>query len=59
MPTIDETLKRLAATFVVRNIMIPDAMLVCGENEAEAAAVSAAHPDFNVIPLRKEAAEAA
>lgn len=54
MPTVEETLKRLAATFVVRDIMIPDARLVCAQNEAEAAAVSATHLDFNVVPIRRE-----
>lgn len=54
MPTLDETLKRLATTFTVRDIMIPSSKLVCADNEEQAAVVSDANPDFNVIPIRRE-----
>ena len=53
MPTIDETLKRLAISFTVRDIMVPVAGLVCAANESEAAALSSDNPDFNVIPIRR------
>src|SRR5271156_2058916 len=52
MPTLEETLKRLATTFTVRDIMIPVSALVWAANESDAAAVSADNPDFNVIPIR-------
>ena len=51
MPTIEDTLKRLAVTFAVRDIMIPRERLVCAIDESDAAKVSADHPDFNVIPI--------
>jgi hypothetical protein len=54
MPTLDETLKRLATTFTVRDIMIPSSMLICANNEEQAAVVSDANPDFNVIPIRQD-----
>ena len=57
MPTIEETLKRLAVTFTARDIMIPDAGLTCAGDEVEAVCVSKDNPDFSVIPLsdrRKE-----
>jgi hypothetical protein len=54
MPTLEETLKRLAITFTVRDIMIPEAGLVCAGDKIEAAAVSKDKPDFNVIPIRQD-----
>jgi hypothetical protein len=54
MPTIEETLERLAVTFVVRDIMIPSESLVCAANPPEAAKASDGHPDFNVIPIRQK-----
>ncbi len=54
MPTLEETLKRLATTFNVRDIMIPNADLVCANDEEEAAVVSHNNPDFNVIPIRQD-----
>lgn len=53
MPTIEETLKRLTVTFVVRDIMIPDESLVCAQDRVEPAAVSKANLDFSVIPIRR------
>jgi hypothetical protein len=53
MPTLEETLKRLAITFSVRDIMIPGTGLVCAGDEIEAAEVSGENPDFNVIPIRQ------
>lgn len=55
MPTIEETLKRLAITFCARDIMIPETGLTCAGNEVEAARVSKENPDFSVIPLRHNA----
>jgi hypothetical protein len=52
MPTLEETLKRLAITFTVSDIMIPETRLVCAGDEIEAAQVSKDNPDFNVIPIR-------
>jgi hypothetical protein len=54
MPTIEDTLERLAVTFVVRDIMIPSSSLVCAANKREAAKTSDGHPDFNVIPIRQK-----
>ena len=55
MPTIEDTLKRLAITFTARDIMIPEGGLTCAGNEVEAARVSKENPDFSVIPLRQNA----
>jgi len=54
MPTLEETLKRLATTFTARDIMIPNADLVCATDEVEAVGVSHKNPDFNVIPIRQD-----
>jgi hypothetical protein len=53
MPTIEETLRRLATTFTARDIMIPEAGLACAGDEKEAARVSKDNPDFSVIPIRE------
>lgn len=55
MPTTEETLKRLASTFAVRDIMIPKRELVCAADGIHAANVSKNYPDFSVIPLQKNA----
>jgi len=55
MPTTEETLKRLAITFAVRDIMIPEAGLTCAGDGIEPARVSKHYPDFSVIPLRRDA----
>jgi hypothetical protein len=54
MPTLKETLKRLATTFTVRDIMIPRVGLICSDDEKQAAKVSDDNPDFNVIPIPQE-----
>jgi hypothetical protein len=54
MPTIEETLKRLAITFTAKDIMIPEAGLTCADNEVDAAGLSQDNPDFNVIPIRQD-----
>jgi hypothetical protein len=51
MPTHEETLKRLATTFTVRDIMIPSNALICGKDGADAIRVSSEHPDYDVIPI--------
>lgn len=53
MPTIEETLKRLAITFTAKDIMIPETGLTCADNEVYAAGLSQDNPDFNVIPIRE------
>jgi hypothetical protein len=54
MPTLKETLKRLATTFTVRDIMVPRGGLVCSDDEEHASKVSDDNPDFNVIPIPQE-----
>src|ERR1700733_4392455 len=54
MPGLDETLNRLATAFTVKDIMIPSSGLVCADDEEQAAVLSDANPDFNVIPIRRE-----
>jgi hypothetical protein len=54
MPTLKETLKRLATTFTVRDVMIPRVGLICSDDEKHAAKVSDDNPDFNVIPIPQE-----
>jgi hypothetical protein len=51
MPGLDETLKRLATAFTVKDIMVPSSTLVCADDEEKAAVLSDANPDFNVIPI--------
>jgi hypothetical protein len=53
MPTLQETLKRIAATFTVKDMMVPRAGLVCADDEEHAAKISHDNPDFNVIPIRQ------
>ena len=52
MPTLEETLKRLAITFTVSDIMVPATGLICAGDDIDAARVSKDNPDFNVIPIR-------
>jgi hypothetical protein len=53
IPSLAQTLQRLALTLTVRDLMIPTARLTCSGREKDASAVSAANPDFNVIPIKK------
>jgi hypothetical protein len=53
MPTLEETLERLAITFTVRDIMTPHADLVCAPDDTQAILVSADNPDFDVIPIKQ------
>src|ERR1039458_9343011 len=54
MPRKEETLKRLAIAFMVRDIMTPSAALVCATNEMQADRVSDDNPDFDVIPIQQD-----
>jgi hypothetical protein len=45
-------LKHLTTTFTVKDIMTPEKHLVCAPDLQTAPAVSAANPDFSVIPIR-------
>lgn len=49
---VPDTLTRLAREFVVRDIMVPAADLLCAEDSADATDLLAANPDFDVIPIR-------
>jgi hypothetical protein len=51
MPTHEETLKRLATTFTVKDVMVPRSLWKYGKDEADAIRVSKEHPDFDVIPI--------
>lgn len=53
MPRIEETLNRLAKAFTVRDIMTPNATLVCAANDIQAGRVSDDYPDFDVIPIQQ------
>ncbi len=53
MPTLVETLERLATTFTVRDIMTPTTDLVCAPDEVQAIIVSDVNPDFDVIPIKQ------
>lgn len=52
IPSLEETLQRLATSFTVRDIMIPAEKLICAPREKDAPTVSAEKPDFNVIPIK-------
>ncbi|MGE5113822.1 MAG: hypothetical protein ACM3JB_23400, partial [Acidobacteriaceae bacterium] len=47
------TLEQLTTTFTVKDIMTPKSRLRCARNAEEAPAVSAANPDFSVIPINE------
>jgi hypothetical protein len=52
IPSLEETLQRLATSFTVRDIMIPAENLICAPREKDAPTVSAENPDLNVIPIK-------
>jgi hypothetical protein len=52
-PTIEETLKRLATTFTVKDIMVPDVDLTIAADDLAAIRVSHDNPHFSVIPIRQ------
>jgi hypothetical protein len=54
MPHIEETLKRLAVAFTVKDIMTPRTGLVCAVNNTEVARMSDDNPDFDVIPIQQK-----
>lgn len=53
VPSLYQTLQRLALTFAVRDLMVPTADLTCAPREKDAPTVSAEHPDFNIIPIKR------
>jgi hypothetical protein len=53
LPTLKETLKRLATTFTVRDIMVPGADLKCAADDVAAIGVSRENPDYSVIPIQR------
>jgi hypothetical protein len=53
MPHVEETLKRLAIAFTVKDIMTPRAELVCAVGDIQARRVSDSHPDYDVIPIQQ------
>lgn len=55
MQTLEDTLSRLAVAFTVRDIMTPNAALVCATSEMGAGDVSDNHSDYDVIPIKKKA----
>jgi hypothetical protein len=50
--TVIETLKHLTSSFTVKDIMTPKARLVCAPDVGAAPAISAANPDFSIIPIK-------
>ena len=54
--SVTEALRRLTTTFTVKEIMTPTPRLKTGGDAESAAAVSASHPDFTIIPIRKDGA---
>jgi hypothetical protein len=53
MPHVEETLKRLAIAFTVKDIMTQRADLVCAAGHVQASTVSDNHPDYEVIPIQQ------
>jgi predicted RNA-binding protein with RPS1 domain len=53
VPTLAQTLQRLALTLTVKDLMVTTERLTCSEREKDAPAVSAENLDFNVIPIKK------
>lgn len=49
-----EALKHLTTRFTVKDIMTPKSQLICAPDAFTAPAISAANPDFSVIPIKKE-----
>lgn len=52
MPSVEETLRRLATTFTVKDVMTSREELICAGDVGHAKAVSEQNPDFDVIPIR-------
>ena len=55
MPSnLTEALKHLTTTFGVKDIMTTEVRLTCASDVESAPGVSAANPDFSVIPIKKD-----
>ena len=52
MSTISDTLMRLTRGFVVRDIMVLEADLICSTDVTGAMELLRRFPDFDMIPLR-------
>jgi hypothetical protein len=52
--TVTDALKQLTTIFTVKDIMTPRSRLICAPDAEAAPGVSAANPDFSVIPIKKE-----
>src|SRR5579864_6285761 len=58
MPSnIQDALKHLTSTFTVKDIMTHKSRLVCATNAENAPSVSAAYPDFSIIPIKEAGGE--
>jgi len=53
MPHVEETLKRLAIAFTVKDIMTPRAELACAVNDMQVGSISDNYPDYDVIPIQE------
>src|SRR5438045_6480743 len=51
---VTNALKHLTTTFTVKDIMTSKSRLICAVDDEAAAEVSAAYPDFSVIPIMKD-----
>src|SRR6059058_2794320 len=56
MADVEATLERLALTFGVRDVMIPEDRLICADDEADARRQLEHYPDYNLIPFRCDGA---
>lgn len=54
MGNIEQTLKGLALSFAVRDIMRQQEELICALNEDEARELLQEYPDFDVIPIKRK-----
>ena len=52
--SVTDALKHLTTTFAVKDIMTPGARLTVGHDAESAAIASTSHPDFTVIPIKKD-----
>jgi hypothetical protein len=51
---VTDALKHLTTTFTIKDIMTPKSRLVCAADAESAPAVSAANPDFSIIPIKTD-----
>jgi hypothetical protein len=54
MEDLEHTLQRLAATFTVKDIMVPEERLTCGSSESSALRKLKEYAEFDVIPIRRK-----